>query len=147
MRYKLYNRYSIYYRVGEMPLIIHGTAQECANAMGIALGTFYSYLSRQNAGKQELTKYLIYEDGKETEEVVVKKKELPEHFKQIIIALAENDMRPSRAAKQYGISVGGMYYNMRLIQEDTGKDPQKFYDLCELLEMARGAKENGTAEN
>ena len=53
-------RYSVYYTKTEMPLVIYGTAKECAAAMGITKCAFHKYLSR--GGKHKTRKWMVYRD-------------------------------------------------------------------------------------
>ena len=45
--------YSVYRRPDDRPIYIHGTARECAKAMGIAISTFRSFACRQLQGKKK----------------------------------------------------------------------------------------------
>lgn len=53
----------------------------------------------------------------------------------IIKALADCDMSRSKAAEKLFYSQGTISYHCKLILKKTGKNPRKFYDLCELLQM------------
>ena len=55
-------RYSVYHIKTEMPLIIYGTAKECAEAMGVTKNSFFRYIMRIRDGKIQVRKWLIYED-------------------------------------------------------------------------------------
>ena len=55
-------RYSVYHTKTEMPLVIYGTAKECAEAMGVTLNSFYRYIMRIREGKIKIRKWLVYED-------------------------------------------------------------------------------------
>ena len=63
-----YKRFSVYYRKDEMPVMLYGTAYECAAAMGVSRSTFFTYLSRFRKGMRYPKKYLIYEDEVEEED-------------------------------------------------------------------------------
>jgi predicted DNA-binding protein (UPF0251 family) len=52
-----------------MPVMLYGTAYECAAAMGVSRSTFFTYLSRFRKGMKYPKKYLIYEDEMEDEDV------------------------------------------------------------------------------
>lgn len=41
-----------------MPVVVYGTAQECARALGVKLNTFYHYVYH----RRNLKKYEIFED-------------------------------------------------------------------------------------
>lgn len=41
------HRYSVYERGTDRPIYIHGTAAECAAALGIAVHTFHTYVTKQ----------------------------------------------------------------------------------------------------
>ena len=55
--------------------------------------------------------------------------------KEIILAFAQNDMRPYRVSKNIYLSKGSIMYHAKKIKVKTGLDIRKFYDLCKLLEM------------
>ena len=58
---------------------------------------------------------------------------LSDHQCQIILTLADADMCVSKAARNYYMSEPGYVYQLKRIKDITGKDPKKFYDLCDLL--------------
>lgn len=55
----------------------------------------------------------------------------------IILALAECDLKIERVAKKLYRNKGGVYYHIEKIKKLTGKDPRKFYDLVDLLQMIK----------
>ena len=55
-------RYSVYRKQTDMPLIIYATAAECAAAMGIKRNSFYRYIVRMRQGKIKLRKWAMYAD-------------------------------------------------------------------------------------
>lgn len=56
--------YTVYNRRTDFPVIISGTAKECAAAMGITLGSFKSTYSRQqNGNKRASRKWEIVRDN------------------------------------------------------------------------------------
>lgn len=55
----------------------------------------------------------------------------------IILALADNRMRVTEAAKELFMHYSTVIYHIRLIKAITGKDPMNFYDLIDLVRMAR----------
>lgn len=54
-----------------------------------------------------------------------------------IIALANNGMIPARAARAIGFSNAAVHYHLVCVQEKTGKNPRDFWDLNDLVQMAR----------
>lgn len=56
------NRYSVYHKDTDLPLILYATAKECAKAMGIKVNSFYRYIVRMRGGKICLRKWAVYED-------------------------------------------------------------------------------------
>lgn len=56
------NRYSVYHKDTDLPLILYATARECAKAMGIKVNSFYRYIVRMRGGKIRLRKWAVYED-------------------------------------------------------------------------------------
>ena len=55
----------------------------------------------------------------------------------IILALANNSMRVSRAAQAIEMNHSTLLYHLKWIKAITGKDPMNFYDLIDLVRMAR----------
>ena len=56
---------------------------------------------------------------------------------QIILALADNDMKVSLAANDLHYADGTLYYHMNKIKWLTGLDPRKFWDLVKLCKIAK----------
>ena len=44
-------RYSVYSAKDDLPLIISGTVPQCAKALGLTIGSFYSQASKQRHGR------------------------------------------------------------------------------------------------
>lgn len=55
----------------------------------------------------------------------------------IIRAMAENRLRAHTAAKALHYSRTNVDYHLQRIRKLTGKDPRDFFDMCELLPVAR----------
>lgn len=56
---------------------------------------------------------------------------------QIIVALAENGMRPKATADALHYCPSSMNYRLQKIRERTGLNPRGFFDLLELLQIAK----------
>jgi DNA-binding PucR family transcriptional regulator len=56
---------------------------------------------------------------------------------EIIVALADNQMNVSEAAREIFMHRNTVKYHIRKIYKLTGKDPLDFYDMCELLPVAQ----------
>jgi len=54
----------------------------------------------------------------------------------IILAFAEKNMDVRATAGQLYFSEGNVHYHLRMVAEETGRDPKKFYDLCYLVGVA-----------
>ena len=61
----------------------------------------------------------------------------------IILALANNSMRVSWAANELDLNHATVLYHLKWIECITGKDPMNFYDLIDLVRMAREMLTNG----
>ena len=61
----------------------------------------------------------------------------------LILALADSKMRIAEAARKLGMHHTTALYHIRFIKTVTGKDPTDFYDLGDLVKMAREALCNG----
>lgn len=59
-----HNRYTVYNRKTDMPVMIGGTARECAKAMGVTLPSFYSIYSRFKNGRLDSgAKWEVFPDA------------------------------------------------------------------------------------
>ena len=58
----------------------------------------------------------------------------------IILALADNQMSISKAARKLFMNRASVVYHVKLIKAITGKDPLNFYDLLELVQRVKGEK-------
>lgn len=54
-----------------------------------------------------------------------------------VIAYAENNMNSQKTAEALFYHRNTVAYHLISVRKRTGKDPTKFYDLCELLPIAR----------
>ena len=59
--------------------------------------------------------------------------------KAIILSMADNDMNASKVGREFGCSRNGIQYNFERIEDETGLNPKKFYDLLELIEIIKKA--------
>ena len=57
--------------------------------------------------------------------------------KEIILAYARNNMNLSRVAEEMHYHRNTMVYRFSQIKRETGLNPNNFYDLCKLVEIAR----------
>lgn len=58
-----HNFYTVYRRKTDFPLIIGGTARECAAAMKVTLGSFHTiYTKQKNGHKKASRKWEIFRD-------------------------------------------------------------------------------------
>ena len=56
--------YTVYDRRTDMPLVIGGTARECAAAMGVSLGSFHTiYTKLKNGSRKATRKWEIFRDA------------------------------------------------------------------------------------
>ena len=55
--------------------------------------------------------------------------------KEIVLAFAENGMRPSFAAKGHYLSHQGVEYHLRKVRANTGLDPRNFFQLYRLATL------------
>lgn len=55
----------------------------------------------------------------------------------IILALAECDLKVGRVADKLYRNKNGVCYHIEKIEKLTGKNPRKFYDLVDLLQMIK----------
>lgn len=74
-------------------------------------------------------------------EVPTVKQMLTQLDAEIIVAMADSGLNASHVAKRVYVCRNSVHYRIGLIKERTGKDPRNFYDLCELLPMAKAVLE------
>ena len=71
MAYKrVRKRYSVYETGTDRPLMIWGTAQECAAALGITYRSFSCYVSRARAGRPHKRCEIVVHDTSGEEDVL-----------------------------------------------------------------------------
>lgn len=66
-RREFLKKYSVYDKRTDQPVIIGGTAEECAAAMGVATWTFYVEYSKLKNGKLKSNKWEIFLDDDDEE--------------------------------------------------------------------------------
>ena len=66
--------------------------------------------------------------------------ELTDVDAQIVLALAENDMNESETARSLFMHRNTVVYHIGKVKKLTGLDPTNFYDLVELVQMARNRR-------
>jgi carbohydrate diacid regulator len=69
----------------------------------------------------------------------IKHKPLDERDFCIILTLAKNNMRATETSYDLDVHRGTVMYRIEKIKKLTGLDPMNFYDLHELVKMAKGA--------
>lgn len=60
---------------------------------------------------------------------------------EILLELANHDLSIQQTAHKLFRSHSGLTYHLQMIQKETGKNPLCFYDMCELLPIARAVLE------
>lgn len=71
--YTVFHYYTVYDRRTDFPVIIGGTARECAAAMKISLGSFHTiYTKLKNGNKKATRKWEIFRDDPMEEEECTK---------------------------------------------------------------------------
>lgn len=63
---------------------------------------------------------------------------LDETDKETILAMADNDMCISKAARELFLSRPGMWHRLERMKKRIGLDPMNFYDLNKLLALVQG---------
>ena len=56
----------------------------------------------------------------------------------MILALANNNMNICGAARELGMARNNVVHHIERIEEITGKDARRFYDLVALVDMVKG---------
>ena len=65
----------------------------------------------------------------------------------LIIALADNNMNVVATANQLFFHRNTVSYQLSKLRKQTGKDPTNFYDLCELVPIARAVLDKADRGN
>ena len=63
--------YSVYERTTDKPIVIYGTPEECAKALGISRDSFYSKVAKARSGSRKPVKYEIFEDKENDDDGVL----------------------------------------------------------------------------
>lgn len=63
-----------------------------------------------------------------------------DRHKAIILAMADCDLQISKTARKLYCNRNTIIYHLQKIKVETGLDPEKFWDLCKLVEIAREEK-------
>ena len=58
----------------------------------------------------------------------------------IILSFAESDMRAAKTARKLNYHRNSIIYHLKCIRNKYGLDPQRFYDLVELVKIAKGGE-------
>ena len=58
----------------------------------------------------------------------------------IILSFAENDMSATETARNLNYHRNTIIYHLRRIRNKYGLDPQRFFDLVELVKIAKGGE-------
>ena len=66
---------------------------------------------------------------------------------EIIIALAENQLSITETSRKIFLHRNSVSYHIRKITKNTGKNPLDFYDMCDLLPLARQVFNGGAVTN
>ena len=61
--------------------------------------------------------------------------------KEVILALADSQMRANAAARILYMDHSTVQYHIGIIKAITGKDPRNFYDLWDLVQMVKGVQQ------
>lgn len=62
---------------------------------------------------------------------------MKDSHKETILAFAENDMNMTKTAESLCFARNTIAYRLDQIHKLYGLDPERFYDLCELVQMAK----------
>lgn len=71
---------------------------------------------------------------------------ITEEEKDMVLSFAKNNMRYRVTAREYYISHPGFMYHIRKIKVKTGFDPEKFYELYQLVQMINEERKNDERE-
>lgn len=111
---------------------IHENTYQAAQALGISNSTIWLICH----GRQEQSRGYTFRYAETIEEG-----ELSMADAEIIVAMADSGLSQIGAARKVYKCHHTVYYHCRAIKEKTGLDPKDFYDMCELLPMAKAVLE------
>ena len=106
MRIKERQRYTVYDNRTDLPVIVCGLAEECADAMGVVVSTFYSYLSPSRKWRGErwtVIKEEKCEEFKELSEVPCEPKTIGQHMR---MCRLKRKMKITTLSEKSGIATG-----------------------------------------
>ena len=103
------------------------------------LGIYDTYVWKVVNNKIYQTHGYAFRYAKEGEVPMLKN--LTQLDAEIIVAMADSGLNASQVAKRVYMCRNSVHYHIGVIKERTGKDPRNFYDLCELLPMAKAVLE------
>lgn len=63
---------------------------------------------------------------------------IDERDKHLVLAYAENDMNLTATSRAFYMGVSTIRYRLHIVRQQTGLNPQRFYDLVKLVEMCKG---------
>ena len=67
---------------------------------------------------------------------------LPKALKDLIRVYADNDMNRAATARAYGVTSAAIWYRLDKVEDMTGLDPRRFYDLAVLVRGIEGENTN-----
>lgn len=74
--------------------------------------------------------------------MAIRTTELTAIEKEIILMMADCDLKMAEVGKRIGYCRGAVFYHSRRIQQKTGLNPRSFYDLLILLDMVKEDGDN-----
>ena len=80
---------------------------------------------------------LYSEVAQPRKEITVEKVVLNDAQKAVVFGMAAGNMCLSEAGRKSNYSRNSVVYYVEQIKEKTGLDPKSFYDLCELVRIAK----------
>lgn len=108
---------------------------ESQRAASKVLNVSSSYISLICTGKKRSA------NGYTFETVEKNPKTLTQHEAELIVTMADCDLNQKRTGNKLYVGHTTIFYHIESIKNKTGKDPRKFYDMCELLPVAKAILE------
>lgn len=72
---------------------------------------------------------------------------MDEKLAEVVLAYAENDMSTTATANQLFFHRNSVDYHLSRVHRVTGKNPRRFYDLCELVGEAKRILKQAEQDN
>ena len=130
---KIINLYSVYDKKTDLPIIIDGTAKQCAEVMDVEYTSFYKIYNRAKNGLGE--KWEIFQTGGRKAR---KGTDIMEGISKLNIEMLTSFIRNGRSAmrtaKKEFMTVENVYFHLNKFKDKFGLNPRVESELQQIIE-------------